>query len=243
VAATAPAGLHLQGVRTLERSASRRLVQLSSFLQHDGLPPITAAWRPDSAALPASRDIDTTPRTLVSSADTRRWRAKPLQRIPVERIWSTLLALSVLEELDSCWQVDEEDDAMATIVDRGRAFLKAQSRADRRLRKLLASGELAAAAARARREWKAIQAHNVGLLRDTDIISRFNVLTHIQRGSARVVRSMMTDHSTFATFLDTEGYIMRWQRFMILMTLVGGAGLAVRTPRRAADASRRAYRC
>ena len=26
--------------------------------------------------------------------------------------------------------------------------------------------------------------------------------------------------STFATFLDTDGYIMRWQRLMILFTLV-----------------------
>jgi hypothetical protein len=105
-------------------------------------------------------------------------------------------------------------------VDRGRAFLHAQARSDKRLRRLFKSGALFAAAERARKEWKAIQAHHVSLLRDADVINRFTVLTHIQRGSARVVRSMCTDHGTFATFLDTDGYIMRWQRFMVLTTLV-----------------------
>jgi hypothetical protein len=60
----------------------------------------------------------------------------------------------------------------------------------------------------------------VAALRETDVINKFTALTHIQRSSARVVRSVMTDHGTFATFLDTEGYIMRWQRLMILFTLV-----------------------
>ena len=32
-------------------------------------------------------------------------------------------------------------------------------------------------------------------LRDADVINRFTALTHLQRASARVVRSMMTDHS------------------------------------------------
>ena len=84
-------------------------------------------------------------------------------------------------------------------------------------------------------------------LRDAEVVSRFNALTHFQRASARIVRSLMTDHryvceyacalraaarrlslmllttctrSTFATFLDTDGYIQRWQRFMLLVTLV-----------------------
>ena len=53
-----------------------------------------------------------------------------------------------------------------------------------------------------------------------DVINKFKALTHLQRASARVVRSVMTDHSTFAVFLDTAGYLARWQRFMILITLV-----------------------
>jgi hypothetical protein len=76
------------------------------------------------------------------------------------------------------------------------------------------------AADKARLDWKRIQAANVAAIRDADVINRFTALTHLQRASARVVRSVMTDHSTFATFLDTDGYIMRWQRLMILFTLV-----------------------
>jgi hypothetical protein len=211
-------GPQLQRVQALERSASRRLVQLSSAS-------LIAVHTPASAVVrapPPSWNGDT-PRTQDGSTSTksgRRRRGRQRERLPVERIWCTVLALNVLEELDSCWQVDEDDESMATIVDRGRAFLHAQARSDKRLRRLFKSGALFAAAERARKEWKAIQAHHVSLLRDADVINRFTVLTHIQRGSARVVRSMCTDHGTFATFLDTDGYIMRWQRFMVLTTLV-----------------------
>jgi hypothetical protein len=146
-----------------------------------------------------------------SSSKSRRRRAL-LARLPVERIWCTILALNTLEELDSCWLADEEAEPEATIVDRGRQYLEAQARGDRGLARLLKRGVLQAAAERARKDWRAIQEHNVGALRDADVINRFTALTHIQRASARVVRSMMTDHSTFATFLDVDGYIMRWQR-------------------------------
>jgi hypothetical protein len=185
--------------------------------------------------------------------------------VPVERIWSTVLALAQLEEMDSCWLVKDVESPEVTIVDQGRRFLEAQSAADRRVKKLLKSGALQAAAARARRAWSAIQDANVKALRETDVVNRFTALTHIQRGSARVVRSMMTDHSTFAAFLDTDGYIMRWQRcafgtvcasvrrrspptlaarrFMILVTLVLSTLLVsiwcvvLRRDRRAASAA------
>jgi hypothetical protein len=151
-------------------------------------------------------------------APRRRHRARP--RVPVERIWATVLALNTLEELDACWLVDDDAVPWRTVVDHGRDFLQAAGRADKRVRKLLASGALQKAAERARKDWRRIQEHAVAQLREADVINRFTALTHMQRASARVVRSMMTDHSTFATFLDTDGYIMRWQRFMILVTLV-----------------------
>jgi hypothetical protein len=125
-----------------------------------------------------------------------------------------------------------------TIVDAGYDFLHAQARADPRVRRMLKTGTLFSAARRARREWGALQRSAVGQLRDADIINKFTALTHVQRASARIVRSMCTDHTTFATvrahsmsspvpalaylrsappqFLDVDGYIMRWQRFMIV---------------------------
>ena len=222
VASTLTPGPQLQRVQKMERAASRRLTQLSSRFNLPYITPVRYAdSTPRAAVAPPTSKVDDTPHSTDSGAKSgRRRRGRHLERLPVERIWSTVLALNVLEELDSCWQVDEDDESMATIVDKGRAFLHAQARANRRLRKLFKSGELFAAAERARKEWKAIQAHNVSMLRDTETITRFTAFTHIQRGSARIVRSMMTDHSTFATFLDTDGYIMRWQRFMVLVTLV-----------------------
>ena len=199
------------------------------------------------AAAPAS-DAGTS-RTAETASTTmcilrRRLRLRP--QLPLERIWATVLALSVLEELDACWLIDDEAEVVRTVVDAGRAFLHAQGRANKRLRPLLKrEGRLRKAAELARRDWKAIQGYHVGQLcvpfaassilharadarafifasrsRDADVINKFTALTHLQRASARVVRSLCTDHSTFAAFLDMDGYIMRWQRLMILVTLV-----------------------
>ena len=151
-------------------------------------------------------------------ANAKRVRAPA--RIPVERIWCTALALSVLEESDSSWLVDDEAEPERTVVDLGRAFLKAQSRESHRLRRLLSKGVLSEAAEKSRSAWKRLQLAYVAQLRDADVLNKFTALTHLQRASSRVVRSCMIDHSTFAVFLDTAGYLARWQRFMILITLV-----------------------
>jgi hypothetical protein len=200
----------------------------SAFEEGGGTPTFSCAaaigrTAPTLAGTPAFGSTSATSLTSTISAappQQQRRRMRMRTRLPVERIWSTLLALAVLEELDSCWLTDEEADVARTVVDAGRDFLEAQSRSDRRVRKLLKSGAVHAAAERARKQWRAIQTAQVAALRDADVINRFTALTHMQRASARIVRSMMTDHSTFATFLDTDGYIMRWQRFMILVTLV-----------------------
>jgi hypothetical protein len=138
----------------------------------------------------------TTP--AISAATPPQRRVLTRARLPVERIWSTLLALAVLEELDSCWLTDDEAGVARSVVDAGRGFLEAQSRADRRVRKLLKSGTVHAVAKRALKQWRAIQIGQVAALRDADIINRFTALTHMQRASARIVRSIMTDHGCVA---------------------------------------------
>jgi hypothetical protein len=166
------------------------------------------------------------PRPLSSSRNataTPRRRARVRPRVAVERIWTTLLALAALADSEVCLLADEPEEEGApfrSIVDAGHAFLAAQAGMDKRVRKLLARGTLQKAAAKACRDWGRIQAANVEALRDTDVVTRFTAFSHAQRSSARVVRSLMVDHSTFATFLDTSGYIMRWQRFMIVVTIV-----------------------
>jgi hypothetical protein len=230
---------------------------------------VVATWPSarDDAPPPSARD-DAPPSThgdasaAADTADTRvaaRTSSRLLHgRVPIERIWCTVLCLKILEEQDACWLADEDAEPEETIVDRGRIFLEAQAEANEGVKKLLAAGTLQNAAERARKDWHAIQEHNISALRDAEVLSRFTALTHMQRASARVVRSMMTDHEcvrvcvrasvvepsthsvapapsvpdarcpggplqrrrTFATFLDSDGYIMRWQRFMILVTLV-----------------------
>ena len=148
---------------------------------------------------------------------------KPVGPISVqlaERIWATVLSLSVMEDMDVCWLVDDEAEPARTVVDAGREWLEERAEEDERIKTLLESGELQKEAKRAIRDWKRIMENSVAQLRKNDVLNRFTALTHMQRATGRVIKSCMTDHGTFATFLDADGYIMRWQRFMILITLV-----------------------
>ena len=97
-----------------------------------------------------------------AGAELRRSRLP--RRVPVERIWSTALALSVLEEADSSWLADDEAEPERTVVDIGSAFLAQQARENRRVRRLLRSGVLAEAAEKARKDWKRITEAHVAQL-------------------------------------------------------------------------------
>ena len=161
------------------------------------------------------------PPAPASSGAARARRVRPPRPLPVDRVWATVLAMEVLKEFDSTWLLDDDaPEPWRTVVDGAAEYLRAQAKQDKQLYKLVKSGELEEAADKARKDWNRIQAANVASVRAADVINKFTLMTHLQRSSARVVRSVMTDHGTFATFLDTEGYIMRWQRLMILVTLV-----------------------
>ena len=180
-----------------------------------------------SPAMPSSpppgalspREVTATMKPSAAPSGAVSYRVRP--PLPIDRVWATVLAMEVLKEFDSMWLLDDDaPEPWRTVVDGAAEFLRAQAKQDKRLRKVLKSGELEEAADKARKDWGRIQAANVAAVRDADVLTRFTALTHMQRASARIVRSVMTDHGTFATFLDTEGYIMRWQRLMILVTLV-----------------------
>ncbi len=133
-------------------------------------------------------------RAVAPSAEiSSRHRERP--PLPVDRVWATILAQEVLKEFDCSWLlVDDTPTPWRTVVDGCAEYLRSQAKHDRRLRKLLKSGELEEAADKARTDWKRIQAANVLAVRDADVINKFTALTHMQRASARVVRSVMTDH-------------------------------------------------
>ena len=182
-----------------------------------------ASDAPAAQTVPASRAL---PSTAGSSPEPRQEEEKPATHAePIsvelaERLWATVLSLSVMEAMDVCWLVDDEAEPERTVVDAGREFLEACAEEDERIKALLESGELQKAAKRAIRDWKRIMESSINQLRKNDVLNRFTALTHIQRASGRIIKSLMTDHGTFATFLDADGYIMRWQRFMILVTIV-----------------------
>ena len=148
----------------------------------------------------------------------RRAHSSPSTRppVPVERIWATVLALAVLENMDISWLVDEE----RTIVDAGREYLEAQGRADHRVRRLLRDKTLQKKAQRTIKRWQAVLSYHIGLIRGVNVISAYNALKHFQRASMRVMLAIMTQHSALATFLDTEAVLKRWQRFMVLVTML-----------------------
>jgi hypothetical protein len=185
-------------VDTLQQAGTQlqqQLRHMAGSLQSSAASTRLALWPP--SVLPRSEASGTT----LASFDARSAKPRRLRpRVPVERIWATVLVMSVLEELDSCWLADEDAEPERTIVDAGRAFLETQAASNRRLRRLLKSGDLQAAAERARKDWSAIQDYNVGQLRDTEVINKFTALTHMQRASARIVRSMMTDHGVRHAF-------------------------------------------
>jgi hypothetical protein len=136
---------------------------------------------------------------------------EPISVQLADRLWATILSLAVMEELDVCWLVDEDDER--SIVDAGREWLEARAEEDARIKALLDSGELHKAARIAIKDWKKIMEHSVNMLRRNEVLDQFTALTHVQRASGRVIKSIMTDHGTFATFFDADGYIMRWQRW------------------------------
>jgi hypothetical protein len=225
--------------REAKALAARRADELAAWLQRAKEPapvsvdlgtllatiaePFKPMQRFMSYSLPAEPGPPVRPRrnhggvVLTHSGEASGASVRLPRRRPIERIWSTALALSVLEESDSSWLVNDEAEPERTVVDVGRAFLKQQSHESRSLRRLLKKGVLAEHAEKARNDWKRITEAHVAQLRAADVVNKFTALTHLQRASARVVRSCMTDHGTFAVFLDTEGYLARWQRFCILV--------------------------
>ena len=116
--------------------------------------------------------------------------------VPVGRIWATSLSVAVLKGLDISWLLDDEapEGEEQTIVDAAVKWLQAQGAADARVQVLLDSGELAAAADKAVSSWKKVMEHNISELRNTDVLSKFTAVTHVQHATGRVIKSIMTDH-------------------------------------------------
>ena len=146
------------------------------------------------------------------------------QGVHTARVWATLLAMVTLEELEIGWLISEDEDPVErTVVDAADTYLRAQAEEHPALGDLLRSGELHNAARRARKQWVRLMEAKVGAVRKAEVTKALRSVEYVERASARFVLSLMTEHDQFSTFLDESAAIMRWQRWMILMTLVCSA--------------------
>ena len=146
------------------------------------------------------------------------------QGVHTTRVWATLLAMVALEECEIGWLISEDEDPVErTVVDAADAYLRAQAEEHPALDELLRSGELHRAARRARKQWTRLMEAKVSAVRKAEVTKALRSVEYVERASARFVLSMMTEHDQFSTFLDESAEIMRWQRWMILMTLVCSA--------------------
>ena len=144
--------------------------------------------------------------------------------VDAQRVWATVLAQACMEEFDVSWLAsDEEDRHERTAVDAADAWLREQAKLHPTLSELLRSGRLKASADSAREKWDDLMKKKVGAMRSSKVILRYRLTTHAQRAAATFVHSLMTEHDQFSTFLDTSSSTARWQRWMILMTLVAEA--------------------
>ncbi len=147
---------------------------------------------------------------------------EPVPELDVERVWVTLLVLSVLQRLSECCLFSEDSEVYErTIVDAAHAYLDLHKRQHPALAAALADGSVAKKAGNLTARWQAVLGHRVQELRSTEIITSHMTLSHMQRTSSEVARAFMTRHTTFSSFLAPalDG-MHRWQLFMILMTLV-----------------------
>jgi sugar lactone lactonase YvrE len=137
------------------------------------------------------------------------------EAIDVDRIWATALAIKVCESLNCCMLVDDE----RTFVDRGQEYLNDMACQHVSLAALLRPGaEVDVAAAAVVAAWQDLSTRLISSVRDCDTVKRFSLLSQVQQGVTRVVKSLTSEHETFSTFLDPGGCLFRWQRFMIIIT-------------------------
>ena len=138
-----------------------------------------------------------------------------------QRVWATLLALAWLEEAEATWLMDEE--GTTTIVDACYAYFDFVATRQRRLNRHNRLASLHREAEVALRRWRVAAQYAMERARNSDALAKQNALVRFQNAGTRIIKSIMTDHDTFSTFLDTDGFIQRWQRFMILVTLLASS--------------------
>ena len=140
------------------------------------------------------------------------------------RVWATLCAIALLEQLDISWLAGRGDlfgGSERTIVDAATSWLTAHSKARPRVAAALVDRTLAKAARRAIAGWERAWGDRVGELRRSDAIVAQRPQSHVDRTLSAAVVAVRTKHELFATFFSEplDG-LQRWQRWMVVVTCV-----------------------
>jgi hypothetical protein len=157
------------------------------------------------------------PLTFQRSAIIRRMPPELAKFPDCQKVWATLLAMRWLEKAPVSWLTSEEEAPETTLVDSARCYLIERCKADRKLRRIFKGGLPIAAADKSLRIWQKAREHAVHRARIHDGVSKHRGLHMTQRAISRILKSCQTDHDTISVLLDANSFIMRWQRFMILM--------------------------
>ena len=188
---------HLSG-RIGEESMMLKDAQADAVALPDG-PAATAVDSSEAVAEPAA--VAAIEQRFVTNDAGSAAASLDAPRVPVERIWASMLCVQVLQGMDVSWLLDDEaeEGEERTIVDAAREWMEAQGKEDARVQALLDSGELAKAAEKTIEAWKKVQEQNIAELRKLDVLNRFTALTHFQRATGRVIKSIMTDHGALTS--------------------------------------------
>ena len=144
--------------------------------------------------------------------------------VPVDRVWTTLCCIALLERLNVCWLCTDGDAyprEERTMVDAAREWIEAQGALHPALGAALEDGALAVAAARAVTMWHRAWMARVNELRRSSPVREQQTLSQAHRACTEIVRAFCTKHDTCAIFLSEPLCgLQRWQMWTILVTLV-----------------------
>jgi hypothetical protein len=116
-------------------------------------------------------------------------------KLDVERVWTTLLALSVLQRFSECCLFSDEDDLIElTIVDGALLWLEAHAAAHPALAAALEDGSLQRRASNLTARWQAVLGKRVEEIRSADSIVSHLSLSHLQRTSTEIAHALISRH-------------------------------------------------
>ena len=125
--------------------------------------------------------------------------------IDVARVWTTLCCVEALSRMNASWVWGDGDiyeEHERTIVDAGREWVQRYAEEMPALKAALADGGMERAAQRATMRWHRACEQRIAEVRRSEAITSHMALSHLHRSATNVLRALITQHSTFATFLS-----------------------------------------